>query len=47
MEEIGVEHFRIELIEEAPCENIEQLRAIEGKYIRKTWNIEQSSSRKN
>ena len=35
MEEIGVEHFIIELIEETPCENIEQLRAIEGKYIRK------------
>ena len=34
MSEIGVEHFRIELIKECPCENIEQLRAIEGKYIR-------------
>ena len=34
MSEIGVEHFRIELIKECPCENIEQLRAIEGQHIR-------------
>ena len=34
MREIGVENFYIELIEECPCDNIEQLRAIEGKYIR-------------
>eukprot|EP00438_Fugacium_kawagutii_P035570 Skav231951 [mRNA] locus=scaffold6053:118:606:+ [translate_table: standard] len=35
MNEIGVEHFYIELIKETPCENKEQLRAIEGDYIRK------------
>ena len=34
MHQIGVEHFYIELIEEVPCENAEQLRAIEGTYIR-------------
>ena len=31
---IGKEHFYIELIKETPCENAEQLRAIEGEYIR-------------
>ena len=35
MNEIGVAHFYIELIKETPCENKEQLRAIEGEYIRK------------
>ena len=39
MSEIGVEHFRIELTKECPCENIEQLRAIEGKYIRDMGNL--------
>ena len=39
MIEIGVEHFRIELIKECPCENIEQLRAIEGKYIREMGTL--------
>ena len=34
MNEIGVEHFYIELIKETPCDNKEQLRAIEGEYIR-------------
>ena len=34
MNELGVEHFYIELIKETPCENKEQLRAIEGDYIR-------------
>ena len=34
MNEIGVEHFYIELIEECPCENIEQLRKKEGEWIR-------------
>eukprot|EP00438_Fugacium_kawagutii_P005511 Skav227055 [mRNA] locus=scaffold72:837717:838169:- [translate_table: standard] len=35
MNEIGVEHFYIELLKETPCENKEQLKAIEGEYIRK------------
>ena len=35
----GLEHFRIELIKECPCENIEQLRAIEGKYIREIGTL--------
>ena len=39
MNEIGVEHFRIELIKECHCENIEQLRAIEGKYIREMGTL--------
>ena len=33
MRNIGIDHFRIELIEMFPCENIEQLRAREGHYI--------------
>ena len=42
MRDIGVHHFYIELIEETPCENKEQLRAREGEYIRKygTLNIQ-------
>ena len=39
MNEIGAENFRIELIKECPCENIEQLRAIEGKYIREMGTL--------
>lgn len=34
MREIGFENFYIELIEEYPCENIEQLEAREGHWIR-------------
>ena len=34
MKQLGVYNFYIELIEECPCDNIEQLRAVEGKYIR-------------
>ena len=33
MRKIGVEHFYIELLEEVKCNNIEQLRMKEGKYI--------------
>ena len=39
MNEIGAENFRIELIKECPCENIDQLRAIEGKYIREMGTL--------
>ena len=34
MHNIGIEKFHIELVEEFPCENIEQLPAREGHYIR-------------
>ena len=34
MHELGVDNFYIELIEEFPCENIEQLRKREGESIR-------------
>ena len=34
MNELGVDKFYIELIKESPCESVEQLRAIEGEYIR-------------
>jgi len=34
MRELGVDKFYIELIEECPCDNKEQLRAKEGEYIR-------------
>jgi len=41
MNELGVEHFFIELLIDCPCENIEELRKIEGEYIRQygTLNI--------
>ena len=39
MNEIGVERFYIELIKETPRENIEQLRAIEGQYIRELGTL--------
>ena len=32
--EIGIERFRIELIEDCPCEDIYQLRQNEARYIR-------------
>ena len=34
MIELGVENFYIELIQECPCENKEQLRQQEGHHIR-------------
>ena len=34
MREIGADKFYIELVKECPCENVEQLRAMEGEYIR-------------
>ena len=42
MHELGVFNFYIELIEEFPCENIEQLRKREGESIRQlgTLNIQ-------
>ena len=34
MNNLGIDNFYIELIKETPCDNAEQLRAIEGEYIR-------------
>ena len=34
MHELGIDKFYIELIEDCPCENKEQLRKKEGEYIR-------------
>ena len=34
MHELGIENFYIELLEEYPCENVEQLRKREGEQIR-------------
>ena len=39
MREIGKEHFYIELVEEYPCNNNEQLRAREGHYIREKGTL--------
>ena len=39
--EIGVENFYIELIENCPCESLEQLRKREGHYIRKMATLNQ------
>jgi len=35
MNELGSDQFYIELIEEYPCDNLEQLRKREGKFIKK------------
>ena len=32
--ELGMEHLYIELVEECPCENVEQLKRREGQVIR-------------
>ena len=37
--EIGIEHFYIELIEDCPCDTLEQLRKREGLYIRKIGTL--------
>ena len=37
--EIGIEHFYVELIEDCPCETLEQLRKREGHYIRKMGTL--------
>ena len=39
--EIGVENFYIELIENCPCESLEQLRRREGHYIREMGTLNQ------
>ena len=39
MNEIGVEHFYIELIEECLCENKDQLRKKEGEHIRQMGTL--------
>ena len=39
--EIGIENFYIELIEDYPCESLEQLRKREGHYIRKMGTLNQ------
>jgi group I intron endonuclease len=39
MKELGVENFYIELVEEYPCDNIEQLRQREGYYIRQLGTL--------
>ena len=39
MNENGIENFYIELVEECPCENIEQLRKREGELIREMGSL--------
>lgn len=39
MKEIGVDNFYIELLEECPCDNKEQLRKKEGQYIREIGTL--------
>ena len=39
MKDVGVEHFYIELLENCPCENKEQLRQREGHYIREIGTL--------
>ena len=39
MRELGIENFYIELLCECPCDNKEQLQAMEGQYIRKLGTL--------
>ena len=39
MKELGADKFYIELVEEYPCDNIEQLRQREGHYIRQLGTL--------
>ena len=39
MNALGVENFYIELVEECPCDNIEQLNRKEGEWIRKLGTL--------
>ena len=39
MHELGIENFYIELVEECPCDNKEQLRAREGYFIRQRGTL--------
>ena len=39
MTQLGVEHFRIELIKNHPCESVEELRAEEGKFIKERGTL--------
>ncbi len=41
MRDIGVDNFYIELIEECPCDNLEQLRRREGHFIRERATLNQ------
>ena len=41
MKTIGVEHFYIELLEHHSCDNVEELRAKEGEWIRKVGTLNQ------
>ena len=41
MRNVGVEHFYIELIENYPCNNIEELTAKEGEWIRAIGTLNQ------
>ena len=39
MQELGAEKFYIELVEDCPCENVEQLRRREGELIRQMGTL--------
>ena len=39
MQELGADKFYIELVEDSPCENIEQLRKREGELIRQMGTL--------
>ena len=41
MNELGIDSFYIELIEEYPCDNVEQLRKREGHFIREISTLNQ------
>ena len=47
MHEIGEEHFYIELIEEYPCENSEQLLKREGEWMRRISTLNENVAGRN
>ena len=44
MNDLGFDAFYIELIEECPCDNLEQLLRTEGKYIRQMATLNRTVS---
>ena len=47
MEDIDIDNFYIELLEECPCENIEQLRKREGHFIREIGTLNKQVAGRN
>ena len=46
MRDLGVANFYIELLEDYPCDNVEQLRRREGHFIREIGTLNQRRDRR-